>query len=74
MRTVIEILAVVFEVKSSTLSNKDNRRTIPQWDSMADIHLILELEENFDVEIKPGEFSELKSIADIENYIQQLIK
>ena len=63
------IMASVFDVKSENIQDSSSPDTIPNWDSMKHIDLILSLEEEFNLEFDEKEISEMMSFKNIKNII-----
>ncbi len=62
-----DVFAAVLGVDPEGLSEEDSPHTIPDWDSVNHIHLILALESEFGVAFDPGEIGDLitvRAIAD----------
>ena len=59
------VFASVFGLDPSRVQDDDSYETIPEWDSVNHINLILALEAEFGVEFDPGEIAELGSVAAI---------
>ena len=60
---VIEILKEVMEDPNITVDSSQSN--CENWDSLHQLNLVLELEDNFDVTLEPEEIAEMKSVADI---------
>jgi acyl carrier protein len=59
------VFASVFGLDPARVQDDDSYETIPEWDSVNHINLILALEAEFGVEFDPGEIAELGSVAAI---------
>lgn len=60
---VLEILKNVFELE--TVDTSCSQQTCAKWDSMGQLNLVVELENEFDVSLEPEEIGEMKSYEDI---------
>ena len=60
------VLARVFKVAASNLTEASGPHDIPAWDSAGHMRLILELEQEFNVQFTDAEVVELVSVAAIE--------
>ncbi len=60
---VIALLEEVLDVES--LDNTCSQVTCEEWDSMAQLNIVAELEDAFDVNLEPEEISSMKSFDDI---------
>ncbi len=59
------MLRPVFGINETTLADSDSPETIPSWDSLNQIHLVMELEAEFNIEFDPDEIGELISVGAI---------
>lgn len=59
------VFASVFGIDAARLSDDDSYETIPEWDSVNHINLVLSLEAEFGIQLEPGEIAELTSVAAI---------
>lgn len=66
-------MAIVFEMDETAIQVDANPDTIPQWDSLRHINLIMALEEEFSIVFTDQETLELLNMALIENIITQKI-
>jgi acyl carrier protein len=62
-----KIMAAVFEMNAVDIEDSDDSTTIPNWDSLNHMNLIVALEEEFDVRFEDDEIVELTSLKAIEN-------
>lgn len=60
---VLEILKNLFEL--DTVDKTCSQSTCKKWDSMGQLNLAIELENEFDVSLEPEEIVEMKSYDDI---------
>jgi len=63
----IEVFARILGVDPATISVDSSPATISEWDSLAHVQLILELEKAFDIQISPDqamEFENFKMVTD----------
>ena len=60
---VLEILKNLFELES--VDETCSQTTCEKWDSMGQLNLVVELENEFDVTLEPEEIGEMKSFDDI---------
>jgi acyl carrier protein len=59
------VLADTLGVDAGKLNDDDSPRTIPGWDSVNHIQLILALEAEYAVQFDPGEIADLNSVQAI---------
>lgn len=66
---ILNVIKQVLELKkvSETISQKN----CEEWDSLAHINLVVELENEFDITLEPEEISEMTSFHAIEKIIQK---
>lgn len=70
---ITSVMAIVFEMDETAIQVDANPDTIPQWDSLRHINLIMALEEEFSIVFTDQETLELLNMALIENIITQKI-
>jgi len=66
-----DILATVFEIGKEEITPKSNVETIESWDSVNHMHLVVALEEEFEIEFSDDEAVELISFELILSYLQE---
>jgi acyl carrier protein len=66
------IIATLFNVDEESLSPESSPATVPGWDSMGQLMLVLELEQVFDIQIAPEQAERLGSIAAIVELVKAL--
>jgi len=65
---VQEIAATLFNVPVDTVSLASSSSTIENWDSMGHLMLVLELEQQFSVQLAPEDvekITDIKSVVDL---------
>lgn len=60
---VLGILKDVLDVEE--LDTTCSQETTAEWDSMAQLNIVAELEDTFDVSLEPEEIARIKSFTDI---------
>ena len=70
MQEFIKFIAGVMEVDPSTLTEDTGYGTIEKWDSLMHMRLVMEIEEEYDVEIPIDEVPEIKTLKDFYRYIE----
>lgn len=63
------IMLTVFNIKN--LPEIINQKHIEQWDSLKHLNLVVEIENQFDIELDPDEIAKMKSLNEIVNTIQK---
>lgn len=71
MDEFINFVAEIFEVPTTNLAADTAYGTVPQWDSLMQIRLIMEIEAKYGVTIPIDEVSTLNTLADFYKYIRQ---
>ncbi len=70
MQDFIEFIAGVMDVEPSQLSEDTAYGSIEKWDSLMHMRLVMEVEEEYDVEIPIDEVPDIKTIKDLYRYTQ----
>jgi len=65
------VFASVFGVDGAALTDEASPKTVPGWDSVNHLHLVLALEGEFGVQFDPGEIAELTSFGRIRERLAQ---
>jgi acyl carrier protein len=68
---VKQIIALLFNIDAASLTAESSGEDIAAWDSMGQLMLILELEQQFDIRIPPERAAQLTSIAKIASYLEE---
>ena len=69
MDTFLKFAAELFAVPADTISLDTAYESIPQWDSLAQLRLVAEMEETFGVEIPIDAVPDMKTLRDFYRYI-----
>lgn len=56
-----EIMSKVFNVAIEDINEQSSRETIENWDSLNQLNLVVELEEEFGIELTPEEIGEMNN-------------
>lgn len=70
MQDFISFVAGVMEVDPSSINAETAYESIPQWDSLMHMRLVMEIEEEYDVEIPIDKMPELRSIAALYEFVE----
>lgn len=70
MEKLIDIIAEVLYIDKSTLTAESNRESIEEWDSLAHIQIVAELEDVFEIKIPFEEIMSINKISDFLKYIE----
>ena len=65
-----EVVASVLGVETEELSDSDSPESLPSWDSVAHIQLVVAIEAEFGIEFSPEEIGELSSLGEIRERIE----
>lgn len=68
---VKQIISTLFNVDEASLTAASSAKDISAWDSMGQLMLILELEQQFDIQIPPERAEKLISIAQIVDFVEK---
>lgn len=70
MQDFIVFVARVMEVDPSELNENTAYGSIEKWDSLMHMRMVMEIEEEYDVEIPIDEIPNIKSLKDFYKYIE----
>ena len=70
----LEMITEVFEIEDKTLAMEDNFRDYDEWDSLARLSLISEIDDVYDIVIEDEVFKTLLSLNDLYVEIQKRAK
>ena len=71
MQDFIEFVAGVMEVDPETLSEETAYGQHEKWDSLMHMRLVMEVEEEYDVEIPIDEVPNIKTLKDLYKYVEK---
>lgn len=71
MDEFLEFVAGIFRVPASSLSAETAYGSIPQWDSLMQLRLIGEVEDQYGVEIPIDEVPDVRTLADLHRFISE---
>jgi len=66
------ILAKVLLIDESKISDETSRKTVNEWDSMAHLMLVSELESTFEIIMDDSDIIKIQTVADIKKTLQKL--
>lgn len=66
---IIDVIANVTGLDPALLSEDSSVETVPEWDSLAHLNVVLSLEGRFGVTIAPEQAVELLSVRDIKAFL-----
>ena len=62
---VRHIVATIFDVPPPEVTSETARGGLERWDSLGHLVLVLELEQEFDIQLPPEQVERLNSVAEI---------
>ena len=68
---IIELMATVFDIDSDQIDAKSSVESLDRWDSVNHMHLVIALEEEFDIEFQDNDAVELISFELIRSHLQE---
>lgn len=63
IRRFNDVIEAVLGIDASTITDSDSPNSIPQWDSVTHLQLLLALESEFGVQFSPDEMARLSTIG-----------
>jgi len=66
----IKVIKDALEIEDKNLSMNDKFKEFEEWDSLAQLTLIAELDENFDVTIQTSDFKNITTLQELFDHIQ----
>ena len=66
------ILVKVLLIDESQINDDMSRKTVKDWDSMAHLMLVSEIESAFEVTMDDDDIMEIQTVADIKKTLQKL--
>lgn len=76
MKTIEQVKKIVAEclnISSADVNENSSADNIEVWDSMAQVNLMISLEQIFDIELEVEDFIALTSVKAIASYVDQRI-
>jgi acyl carrier protein len=64
-----EIMATALELPTSAIKEDSRMEDIEEWDSLGHVHIMVALEQAFDLYMDVDQFAELDSVPAILNYL-----
>lgn len=62
---VIEVLREVFDTPDLEITSSSNAQTVPGWDSMKHVMIIMAVEENFKINLSTREMAGIRNVGDL---------
>ena len=70
MEEFIKFIAGVMEVEPESLTENTEYGSIEKWDSLMHMRMVMEIEEEYDVEIPIEEIPNIKTLKDFYGYVE----
>jgi len=70
MKKLNSLLARVFEVEDSQINDNTSPENTEKWDSFNTLSLVMELEKEFNIQLKFEEIVAIKSVKDIKSTLK----
>lgn len=71
---VLDVVAHTFRVPRATVSLESSPDTIPTWDSLQQVHLILALEEEFGVQFEVDQIALMRGVGPIVDLVRARVQ
>lgn len=71
---VIAIMAKCFEVEPSEITMESSIGDFPKWDSLGNLTVLQEIQDEFDIELDPDEIIDLEDVNDIISIVVEKTK
>ncbi len=65
MSKMTDILRDIFEDPDLVVTPETNAKSVPGWDSMAQVKVLMAVEEEFDVRFSSREMDKLRNVGDL---------
>jgi acyl carrier protein len=65
MSKMTDILRDIFEDPDLAVTPETNAKSVPGWDSMAQVKVLMAVEEEFDVRFSSREMDKLRNVGDL---------
>ena len=71
LERVKQLISTLFNVDEASLAPESSGKDVSAWDSMGQLMLILELEQQFEIQIPPERAEKLTSISEIVSFLEE---
>ena len=65
-----EIIATALEVSADAIGEQTTMEDLEEWDSLGHVHIMVALEQAFDLYMDVEDFAELNSVPDIMRFLE----
>jgi acyl carrier protein len=62
-RRIVEIAADIFECRAADLTSESTPEVVESWDSVAQLNLMMALEDEFGIELLPSDVDRMTSLG-----------
>jgi citrate synthase len=69
MNEIREVIAATFQIPVASVADDASNQTIPQWDSLGHITLVMALEQRFNVSFTLDEIVEMRDLPTIQRLL-----
>jgi len=69
-----KIFIQIFKDETINISNVTNSSDIPNWDSLNNMHLIVAIEDHYDIRFELEEIQSLKNVGELYNCINKYLE
>lgn len=69
----LEMISDIFEIENTTITMEDTFRDFDQWDSLARLSLIAEIDDVYNIIIEDEVFKTLLTLSDLHTEIQKRV-
>lgn len=68
--TIHEFIAKLLKIPADRITDEASMKTIPEWDSLKHMELIVGLEQHYDIELTGDEIAEMTSVDAIKKVLE----
>lgn len=68
---VIEIFNDILDLEMGLISDNSSPEDFPEWDSMANVNIMLALEEKFNIKFNLDDIEDAKNVSDFINLVDK---
>ena len=70
MNEIRQVIASTFQIPLASVADDASNQTLPQWDSLGHITLVMALEQHFGVSFTLDEIVEMRDLATIQRLLE----
>jgi acyl carrier protein len=72
LEQIREAIATTLDIDPAEVTATSSDKTLPAWDSLAHVNLMVALEDTFDIQLEPEDFPKLNSVPGIVEHLASL--